>query len=399
MYNTEIKRNILYALEKYYDYKNKRQERDNKDAKQYDLKEIIDKLLPNQDDESKKQALEECKKTMMLRNLFKSDDYRDDYYGRKLAIKLAEEYIEESKEPLPLVKEELATFYLKEGRTDKSKQLLTEILEKDPANSWVISKYAQILKNEGKIDEALEFIEERRDLIKTDLPIFNLELDILLRKKDLPAIRELCKNIPILDLDKTGEEEEFKKLFSSKKRLKGVFGEEFQDDSKQIINLINRRYKAKGRELNQYTAPSVSETQEMEISNDEKRVRKINLIISNRKQEEQKEKLKKITEEIENRIISFISKCQIASALGRKGSDIASINLSKFLKDNKGDLTEIERTTLKTLQNFLTSKQAKFYLHSEWTNFQKNNFPRLLNPGDEEKRTENKAQNEKNRNE
>lgn len=351
-YNDETKRFALYYFKRGFE-------------KGLEAEEIEHQLLSKlQGSLNEKQELfRDCKAYLFLDEVF--INHRD------IAIELAEKYTVKQNKHVSLVSEKLITFYTRNGQSEKAKELIENLLKEEPDNKWTIAKKANMLYEEGQYDQVLEFIKQKQDIISQDPVVFNIEYKTLLAKQvDDKVIVDLLKKIPSLNLGRIIEKrtKNVKKMAEYKielDKMKKTYAD--KEEINQVINGLMRKINREKSKIRQIQAAEID---------DKSIVQNINLIIEKRKEKIQKEQLHQIAEQIENQVIRFAIQCQIESAYGKKGKDIA-IRVNVFNKNNP-DLDENSKLAIKVLKNYLTGKRANSYLNDDWINFQKKYFNRIL---------------------
>lgn len=332
-----------------------------------EIKKSIGEILGTEED--KKQLFQDCIAHIFVNEIFKNGN-------EEIAIKLSNKYLENNKNPSNIVKEKLATFYINARNIDKAREILLELLKEDPENKWTICKYFNLLKIEGKTEEALKFIETKRETTKRDLAIFDIEFRILIEKGDIAGIIKMCNRISNLDVGENIPERKqntYQFIIYIKKLRENITYENRKDINK-VIDLLRGKIK-KEKEITENFKFNLTRN----LSGKEKKaqnpketdlsiIKSINMIIMKQKGITPIEKLKEKANEISDEITRLIILCQIDNAYGKKGSDIA-INVKRFMKDKK-ELSERDSKTLRVLQNFLTSKDSKFYINDKWISFQ-----------------------------
>ena len=264
-----------------------------------------------------------------------------------------------------MVDEKLLTFYIKTRQNDKANELIERLLIKDPNNKWTLSKKINMLRIEGKYDEALQLIEEKYDVIKHDPIIFDIQYKILCKTKkdDLDAIVDFFEErIPNLNFGK--QEERIRKYLAKlSEYTKKTYQIESKVRNKEKLGKVRGIIKQKRREETKKT-----DKPKNDISNDLEIVKQINRIILSNREKMNLEEMQKLIEQISDKNIAFFMNCQIEHANGKKAEDIAK-RIKSMQKNSEID--EQTKKIFRVLQNFLTSKDARFYLHLKWINLQK----------------------------
>lgn len=299
----------------------------------------------------------DCKAYLFLNTIFENNP--------ELAIELAEKYIKIHSRDINLVDEKLLTFYIKLGKQEKANELVEKLLIKEPDNKWTLSKKINMLRIKGKYDEGLRLIDEKYEIIKNDPIIFDIQYKILCKTKrnDLDAILDFFEErIPNLNF---GNEQEHIKKYLPKLS-------EYTKKTYQIEEKVKNKEKL-GRVRGIIKQKRKKETKKLNISKDDtiynlEIVKQINTIMQFDKGKLEIEEIQKLINQISDENIAFFIACQIEHFNGKKAEDIAK-KVKNYQKN--AQLDEKTRKLYRMLQNFLTSKDAKFYLHSKWINLQK----------------------------
>lgn len=365
LYKDDLKRDILYRFKKGFE-------------QGLESEDIIKQLpqIPGSDIEQQ-QLFMDCKVYLFVDEVFKNH--------KDIAIKLAEKYIEknEDKRDINLVDEKLYSMYIRNKQSDFANQLLEKLLIKEPNNKWSISKKVHILRTQGKYEEALKIIEQKYEIIKKDPAIFDTQFECLyaLNNGDPEAIIKIFNRFSELDL---GPVLEKRKEYIKKMRryISRTYALEKTGKCKQKLRDIRGIIKKK-IELEEKKNKSITNGENFDLSI----VKSINGAIRVRRYD--REKIEELLSKIENQTIKFIMKCQIEQVYGKKAEDIAK-ETKNFLKQNNGNINEVSRKSIKVLENLLTGKLRRLYLHDDWIRFQKQYFKEILEDRNEQRKEDKK---------
>ena len=347
LYKDDIKRKILQKV--------KEKIEDIADENEL-LEQIFSKLEgTNQDKEN---LFIDCKAYLFLNSIFENNP--------EIAIKLAEKYLSmHNNRDINLVDEKLLTFYMKTRQNDRANELIEKLLIKEPDNKWTLSKKINMLRIEGKYDEALQLIQEKYEVIKHDPIIFDIQYKILckIKKDNVDVILDFFETrIPNLNFG--SQEERIRKYLAklTKYTEKTYQIERIVKDKEKLFKvrkIIKQKRKEETKKIDKLKEDN---------SNDLEIVKQINRIMLSNREKINLDKVQEMINKISDKNIAFFMSCQIQHATGNRAEDIA-----KKVKNAQKN-TEIDEQTKKIyrmLQNFLTSKDARFYLYSKWIDLQK----------------------------
>ena len=328
--------------------------------------------------EEKKSLLEECKAYVFLRTAFTSRSFD----SRDVAIKLANKYINNSKNHINLIKEELVAFYIEMGRYEEAENLINELIEQELKNMRNIAKKIVILKSTEREEEALQILEEgkHKPSYRSNPEIFELHFNILKKLGRTEELTKLARRAQELEL---GDDIKLRKKrrLKLKENLQYLQSLNLEDDSvKKAIATLDTTIKREGkisRELKRGIEQNQEGTSELILKDtyiDSELIRKINHLLTLDKEEINLEKAHEMADKIKNLVVKTITKYQIDYAYGLIDRDIIIGRTRAFIRDNKESLKPDEKEILekKFLKNFLISKDSLFYKHSKWIDFQKN---------------------------
>ena len=340
-------------------------------------------------EKDKKLLIENCKIYLFITQAFESDKSNINY-----AIDLASKYVLTKRDTSDLIKQKLVTMNIKAGYLRDAEIILSKLEKKDPDDERNCAKHTILLMRKNKFEEALEYVSEKEKIHTTDPVLFNLHYNILMELNKKQEILDLLCNIGNIDIgnDPIIRKYRINKFVIFLRDIKTIQGSNkdkaIQEICKKLRYERKKDKKKQEKDNNDNKDDRILSNEEIENNIDNMLVKNINNMIVQSKDDRTYQKLKEKVEKINNRIIKYIMDFQVDFAYGRTSRDIIVMKVGKYIRENKSQMSEAEKTVLDKifLRNFLKSRDASFYIHDKWVDFQKNNFYKLQNI---EKKSEN----------